>query len=524
MLVPNPILRVLRGSRRDALVSRVAVGIALLVAGCATAYEPGDDDGSGPACPPGLICETAGEGPALTPFQPAPTTPDAGPPAAVDGGSAAPSAPPGPAPSPAPGTGAPGTSPPGAAAGDIPCDVATILQTRCGTCHGAEPRFGAPQALTTRDALTIWSSYVIDRVTHVQRPMPPPPNERLTPAEQDRLVGWLQQGAPAGEACDGDVTPGADDGTMIPEVPPPAEDCDHVVELTAHGGGGGPDAPPFQVARRNDSYVCFAFNAPWQATTHGLSFHPIVDDDRTLHHWLLYATDDASKPIHGRPRQHGEVYDCDGTNPGMALMVGWAPGGVPVVMPPDVGLEMPRPGGLFVLEIHYHNDQGLDSRDRSGVRLCASETLRPNTAATHWLGEERGPAGILPFAVPTGNSEVTGRCTPQLGTDVNVLTSTPHMHRRGTRMRTVIHRASGGDEILLDEPFDYQNQILYQTPNVIRPGDRLSTTCFFTNPGGMAHFGPSTDDEMCFNFVIAWPIGQLVNGSSLVGARHSCLK
>jgi hypothetical protein len=40
----------------------------------------------------------------------------------------------------------------------------------------------------------------------------------------------------------------------------------------------------------------------------------------------------------------------------------------------------------------------------------------------------------------------------------------------------------------------------------------------------MAHFGPSTDDEMCFNFVIAWPIGQLINGSSLVGARHSCLQ
>lgn len=497
--------------------------VTALVVGCATAYDLGADAGAEAASPDACVAAatcgtipTPGQGamggaasPGLdagfgaeAPPSPDPATPAAaGPPAQPESGAA----------------GNP------AATGDIPCEVSQVLESRCGPCHGAEPRFGAPQSLTTLDALRLWNSYVVDRITNVQRPMPPPPNAPLAGAELNTLLDWLRAGAPAGQACGGEDAPAADDG-LVPEMPAPEADCDHLVDLTAHAGST-PDAPDgYQVPRRNDAYTCFAFTTPWQAAVHALSFHPIVDDDRVLHHWLLYTADSASTQIHGRARQNGEVYDCDGTNPGLALVAGWAPGGIPSVMPPDVGMEMPPPGGIFILEIHYHNDQGLDARDRSGVRICATETLRANTAAMHWLGEERGPAHILPFSVPPGDSEITGHCNPRISTPVNVIQSSPHMHRRGRRLRTLIHRASGGDEPLLDTPFDYQNQIIYPTPTVLYPGDRLSTTCFFHNDGPAARFGTSTDDEMCFNFVTAWPIGQLETGGSLVGAKHACLQ
>lgn len=407
-----------------------------------------------------------------------------------------------------------GQSPPPAVDG-IPCAIQEIVTRHCGNCHGAEPRFGAPMTLTTLDALRQWSARVAARVSEVQRPMPPPPNARLEPAEQAALLGWLEQGAPAGTTCEEDAPPAED---MIPEVPPPEEDCDHVLELTAHGRNQPGDQSPYQVPAQRDSYVCFAFKAPWPGQAHALSFHPIVDDDRVLHHWLLYATA-------GDVAREGEIFDCNGRHPGMALVAGWAPGGTPAVMPPDVGQEVPPgPNGTFVLEIHYHNPNGLDAPDNSGVRICATETLRPNTAAVHWLGAERGPANILPFSVPSGRSEVNGRCTPRLNQPVNIISSTPHMHRRGVNMRSVIRRASGGSEVLIDEPFDFENQIIYQTPATIFPGDRIETTCTFQNPGGRASFGTSSDDEMCYNFVVAWPVGQLINGDSFVGAQHVCLQ
>ena len=510
-------------SHHRTLLLRALLPLAVALGGCATAYELEEEPVEGEICAEAATdCVPVVPATDL-PGSPAggPATDDAPPPSTGSGPStdAPPTAEPG-------GAGSSPAAPPAAREepqGGIPCEIERIITENCGTCHGAQPRFGAPQSLTTLEALSTWSSYIVDRVTNVQRPMPPPPTPALSGSDLNTLVDWLRGGTPAGAGCDTPSTPPPEED-VVPEMPAPEADCDHVLDLTAHGPAGPEDANGYQVPRQNDIYTCFAFTAPWLSTVHALSFHPVVDDDRVLHHWLLYSADSASTSIHGRPRQNGEVYGCDGTNPGLALVAGWAPGGIPAVMPPEVGLEMPPPGGMFILEIHYHNDAGVDARDKSGVRLCATENLRPNTAAMHWLGEERGPAHILPFSVPPGDSEITGHCNPNIQTPVHVLTTSPHMHRRGTRMRTVIHRAGGGDETLLDTPFDYQNQIIYQSPNILNPGDRLSTTCYFRNPGGTAHFGTSTDDEMCFNFVTAWPIGQLETGGSLVGAKHACLR
>lgn len=505
----------------DSRIRRLFLSLALTAAslmGCATAYELEEDSAGTDAgvCVDGASCLPPTSLPGVPTRPEAPTSPSTGSPSGMDE-----------APAPQAQPAAPGTAPPvqpsAPAGGQVPCEIQTLITEKCGPCHGAEPRFGAPQSLNTLEALSTWNSYILDRVTNVQRPMPPPPNPSLQGAELTTLVDWLRRGAPAGAACDAEASPPADPD-LVPEMPPPEAECDHLVDLTAHGAGGAADANGYQVPRQNDIYTCFAFSTPWQATAHALSFHPIVDDDRVLHHWLLYSADRADAQIHGKTRQNGEVYPCDGTNPGLALVAGWAPGGIPAVMPPEVGLEMPPPGGLFILEIHYHNDAGVDAQDRSGVRICATERLRPNTAAMHWLGEERGPAHILPFSVPPGNSEITGHCNPRINTPVHIISSSPHMHRRGTRMRTVIHRAGGGDENLLDTPFDFENQIIYPTPTLLNPGDRLSTTCFFNNPGGAARFGTSTDDEMCFNFVTAWPVGQMETGGSLVGAKHACLQ
>lgn len=48
------------------------------------------------------------------------------------------------------------------------------------------------------------------------------------------------------------------------------------------------------------------------------------------------------------------------------------------------------------------------------------------------------------------------------------------------------------------------------------PGDAIRTTCTFDNPYDFpVLFGEGTEDEMCFNFVMAYPI-------EMVGSSREC--
>lgn len=401
----------------------------------------------------------------------------------------------------------------------VPCEVGHIIEAHCGNCHGDTPRFGAPISLSDLDDFHAPSPLggavyerLLPRIEHVTSPMPPPPNPRVSAPEIAVLRAWIQAGAPEGPGCDAEMEP----EPPTEDVPPvgPTLDCEFEVELKAHGGRFAGDDAPFHVPLESDHYECFYFRPPWNVDVHGLSFEPIVDDDRVLHHYLLYMQ-------RGAGFGDGDHDPCLGRHDNAELVAGWAPGGQPNIMPEDVGLHLGSgQNNLFVLEIHYNNAASHnDALDRSGVRVCATSRRRPNTAGMQWLGTEN----LL--MLRADQHERSGTCNPRLNGPVHILTSTPHMHRRGIRLRTEIHRSGGGGtEMLLDEPFDFENQIMYQTPAVIQPGDSLVTTCTFQHEGGLAGFGTGTNDEMCYNFVVAYPYGALSTGGSLTNAENACLR
>ncbi len=408
----------------------------------------------------------------------------------------------------------------------LPCAVSTVLTTYCTNCHAATPLFGAPMSLETLADLQAPArgepgrfvyDQVLDRIADVQRPMPPQPNPGVAEADAAVLRDWVAAGAPAGESCD--APPPASDAGMPGELPPPDPDCDYVIELRAHGLGVRGDDSGFPVPPLTDYYVNFTFQVPWTGEAQGLSFYPIIDDARVVHHWLLYTA-----PLGAV--LDGSILPGIGMHPGEALVAGWAPGGIPSVMPENVGIELPNgPLARFILELHYHNDQGiLDAVDRSGVRVCATTKVRPQKAAVHLLGTE-----IIAMA-GAGEFHFTGICTPYVNIQgllnrdpVHIISSAPHLHRRGTHITTKIHRGGGGIDVLLDTPFDFDNQVIYQTPNIINPGDWLETTCTYVNPGGIAGFGIRTEDEMCQNYLTAWPVGALDTGGSIIFEQHACM-
>jgi hypothetical protein len=95
------------------------------------------------------------------------------------------------------------------------------------------------------------------------------------------------------------------------------------------------------------------------------------------------------------------------------------------------------------------------------------------------------------------------------------------MHELGRRIRTETLRGGSEAEVemLVDvDPWSFENQAFYpHEPEVLlRPGDALRTTCTYDNPNDYdVYFGEATEDEMCFNFVMVYPV-------DLVGENRQC--
>jgi mono/diheme cytochrome c family protein len=429
--------------------------------------------------------------------------------------------------------------------GELPCEVATILEANCQGCHGAVPVYGAAFSMLTMadllspsftDASRSVAELMVERIVDVRAPMPPAPQPLLTASEVATLTAWVNGGSPAGEAClppdtdtgvDADTTadttvdPDAADTTVDPDTTPepdttvepdttPEPVCEWEVDFLANAGLGEGDATPFTVPRSANHYECFYFRPTWTGTAQGLKFSALIDDERVVHHWLLYAEVGSGTP--------GTRRDCSGSHADATLIAGWAPGGDDWVMPPSVGMELPTDTTYFV-EIHYANPRNLDITDRSGVRVCGTNTLRENAAATHWLGSE-----LIGF-LGAGNHSVTGTCRPTLTEPAHIIKSWPHMHRYGTSMFSEIVRAGGTRETLIDVPFSFDNQISHDTPFVINPGDSIRTTCRYTTDTFLTTFGSNTENEMCYNFVVAWPAGAFNTGGGIRGGSENfCLQ
>jgi Copper type II ascorbate-dependent monooxygenase, C-terminal domain len=198
-------------------------------------------------------------------------------------------------------------------------------------------------------------------------------------------------------------------------------------------------------------------------------------------------------------------------------------------LPSDVGFQIPGGSGqMFLLEMHYINTTSSTVADSTGLKLCATRTARPHTASLTWLGTEDldGPAGMPPHATST----FSGICNPARNglagaDDIHLLMLVPHMHLLGISSHTILYRADGTSETLLDQPYDYASPQVYRMDVLLHDGDTLQTSCVYNNTtDNNVAFGPTLSDEMCYMFALAYPATALDHpGLSLVGAMDTCL-
>jgi Copper type II ascorbate-dependent monooxygenase, C-terminal domain len=437
----------------------------------------------------------------------------------------------------------------GTVSGSVPCDVGQILSSKCQSCHGATPSNGAPMSLVTAADLNAPAKsnpmlkvyeLALMRVQDRARPMPPDPTQHLSDDMIATLQSWANAGAKPGPACTaanggaagGSPAAGSGGATALPSagagstVPPNDADIEKCYELRAHGQPMPGDTTKYTVPS-GETYTSFIFKTPWTTPVQGLRFRHLPDNMAVLHHWLLYSESDTSLA-------DGAVDGCElggptgflcGQATSRSLITGWAPGRGDFELPGDVGLELPGPGALLAIEFHYYNQSDNTASDQSGAEICVTSKFRPNTASVSWLGTEN-------ISIPASSrGDASGTCTPARkgmnSTDpIHILFSWPHMHKTGRHLASIVNRAGGMKETLIDTDFSFDYQILHDTPLLLNPGDTVSTTCSFENttPATIS-FGQSTTAEMCFNFTYAWPAHALDHpGGGLGAASNVCLQ
>lgn len=354
-------------------------------------------------------------------------------------------------------------------------NIRPIFETRCGTCHGQAPDFGAPFSLLDYDGLVAGEpgSRPVDGIVAAlgSGRMPPAGNTPPTHAEFDAMVLWSSCGLQHPDYADG-----LEASAPVFEAPeePPAGSTP--VDLTADSFSVGIDDI--------DLYQNFHFDNVVDEEGFITRIDGIVDESRVVHHITLHYA------------------NSDDTN----YLYAWAPG-TGAVQFPDGGLRI-RPGDRFRIEIHYNNGAGIeDAVDSSGVRL--------------WIGPPEGteygmadPASWQIFVPPLSQAVANSTCVANQ--DFRILAGMPHMHEVGSEFRHVLERTDGTRETMISlTGWSFELQYFYSMPFDVRAGDQLHLTCVYDNPGDTAvTAGLGTKDEMCFDFLYVTPPRAMDNCST----------
>lgn len=360
---------------------------------------------------------------------------------------------------------------------DVPCEVDELLASRCRSCHGEKPMFGAPMSLAKLEDVRKYSAQIKARIRDDKDPMPPRPNARLSPAQLARLDEWLGQGAPGALGCatDGGVTT------------PPALSCKPDTEVR-------PGAPHPVPATGDDEYVCYGFEPKAGPKRHVIGIAPRVDATAVVHHLTLLISETpvdptpAPCPIAGSSKWRS--------------VFGWAPGGNSFELPKEAGFPLDE-NAHYVVQVHYSNATRVrDARDASGFDLCTTTALRPNDADVMAFGTHT-------FTIPP-KAPLDLSCSVQVpvwGATTHLFAAFPHMHQLGTSVATTVVSTTGQKADLgTQKNWDFGNQTWLPIDFVLRPGDTVTTRCAWNNTtDSYVTFGEKTTDEMCYGFVMYYP-------------------
>jgi hypothetical protein len=400
-----------------------------------------------------------------------------------------------------PGTGADGgptTTPvdPGVA-GSLPCAVDKVLAASCRSCHDASPKFGALMPLVTfadlqrpavSDSKRKVYELVAERIADDVKPMPQPPNARLSAADRSTLTAWAAAGAPAAAP---------NDCAVVPPPPPVMTTCKPDLPI-------GPASDWEMPTDSGDEYVCYGVELTRPSPTHVIGFSPRIDNTKIVHHVVLFEAESAVSPTPTKCNSGGSLQ--------WHMVTGWAPGGKGFELPPEAGFPLKTTGSThYVVQMHYSNPQALaGQKDHSGFDLCTSPPRQYEADVLAF--------GTQTITIPAGAAydRVCSITVPSQLAGIHLIAAMPHMHKLGTDMSTQLFAGGAGGaatDLGTIKGWNFNNQPWLDIKGagtgggaVTKAGDVITTRCAWMNTtGAEVKFGEKTADEMCYSFTTYYP-------------------
>jgi hypothetical protein len=375
-------------------------------------------------------------------------------------------------------------------------DIVPILQENCVSCHH-DGAIG-PWSMSSHAMVRGWSPMMREVV--MTRRMPPGQIDGhvgkkiaevagLNIEEKQKLIHWIDAGAPMGEGVDplpqmtftdGRFSLGEPD--MVFKVPAQSIPATGIVDYR---------------------YVPVELNLDRDVWIRAMEFVP--GDREVLHHVITYLSSPADKSG-SEQNKAAERGDNIG---------GFAPGRQPDQFRDNSGRFIPR-GSNLLLQMHY-TTSGRETVDETEVGLF----IYDKPPAFVMSG---GVAGQRRFLVPPGAKEHMLRGEQLVERDAYLYEMTPHMHFRGKHMSYSVEYPDGKTEQLLSVPkydFNWQFNYRLEEPLFLPAGSKLIATGAMDNsdrnpgnpdPTKPVFFGLQTMHEMFFGFTTLRYAGDTPNG------------
>jgi mono/diheme cytochrome c family protein len=350
-------------------------------------------------------------------------------------------------------------------------DVAPIFYRNCAQCH--RPGEIAPMSLLTYKDARPWARSIREKVA--ARDMPPwhadpkygefANDRRLSQKDVDTIVAWVDQGAKEGDLKDLPAAPTFTDGWNIGKP----DEVFYLPQEYEVPASGVVEYKYFTVPTnfKEDKWIQAAEIRPGNRAV--------------VHHIIVFA------------QKAGE----------QRLLVGYAPGEQPAVIPAGLARKIPA-GSNLIFQVHY-TPTGVAGKDRSYVGFIFTKEPPKNEIVTRPVLNAR-------FVIPAGDPNYQVESTYTFNEDSHIQSLMPHMHLRGKDFQFKMTYPDGTSKIILSVPrydFSWQSYYILKEPVAAPKGARLDCLAHFDNseqnkynpdPRKEVRWGDQTWEEM----MIGW--------------------
>jgi peroxiredoxin len=372
--------------------------------------------------------------------------------------------------------------------------VSRIVQNRCQECH--RPGQIGPMPFQSYRDLVAWADTIKEVVSEDR--MPPwyadPKHSKafkndrsLSKEEKDTLLAWIDQGCPKGD--DKDLPPKKE---FYPGWTIGKPDAVYHMEIDEYTGKpiDGFEVPA-DAGEKGVPYKYFRAKPNFKEDKWVVRAEAKADAAAVVHHIIVFVVPPTELFMPGRGR--GRV------------LVGTAPGDMPLILPDGVGKRIPA-GYDLVFQMHY-TPNGKAQKDRSSVGLVFADKEPERECFT--LGVLTPPAKLV---IPAGADNHPVESSFEFPEDGQILGFMPHMHLRGKDFMYEKIAPDGTKETLLTVPrynFNWQSSYRLKEWVPMPKGSKIHCVAHFDNsaknpnnpdPTREVRWGDQTWEEM----MIGW--------------------